>query len=236
MIQLNCFRLSKIKSPDVINYNKFHSSYISAYQGFNDRYSFNSKGFTDNSNVISLVNNLITISNDINKPFLAAGTVKFMYWNKSINSISTVYINNRIRSVSWCDKAIFIGTLNGLFKYDTINLEIKPFNNPLLKNRIEVVETLNNKAYIGTMGEGLVVLENDSIIQISKKDGLSSNLVNKLFVENDSIIWLATNNGLNRVLISNPQISVKTFNEDDGLVDSYINDVFIKGGNGLGCY
>ena len=54
-------------------------------------------------------------------------------------------------------------------------------------------------------------------------------LVNKLFVENDSIIWLATNNGLNRVLISNPQISVKTFNEDDGLVDSYINDVFIKG-------
>lgn len=226
---IELFSSVKIKTPDVINYNKFHSSYISAYQGFKDRYSFNSKGFTDNSNLISLVNNLITISNNINKPFLAAGTVKFMYWNKSINSISTVYINNRIRSVSWCDKGIYIGTLNGLFKYDTINLEIKPFNNPLLKNRVEVVETYNNKAYIGTMGGGLVVLEKDSIIQIAKKDGLSSNLVNKLFVENDSIIWLATNNGLNRVLISNSQISVKNFNEDDGLVDSYINDVFIKG-------
>lgn len=227
---IDLFSSVKIKTPDVINYNKFHSSYISAYQGYKDRYSFNSKGFTYNSNLISLVSNLSTISNDINKPFLTAGTVKFMYWNKSINSISTVNINNRIRSVSWCDKGIYIGTLNGLFKYDTINCQIKPFNNPLLKNRVEVVETLNNKAYIGTMGEGLVVLENDSIIQISKKDGLSSNLVNNLFVENDSVIWLATNNGLNRVLINDGKISVINFNEDDGLVDSYINDVYIKEG------
>jgi hypothetical protein len=216
------------KAPDYTVYSENHSSYISTTSSnVLSRYSYLSNFFS--KNILNVGNrSFLSICKDFNKPFLANGSNTVVYWEKSLNESVRIYLTNRIRSVCWNKNGIYIGTLNGLMDFDTVAKEINPFEMPLLKSRIEKVTTFNDFTYLGTMGEGLLIMSDDTLIQISKNEGLSSNLVNELFVENDSIIWVATNNGLNRVLIRENKFHIDVFNEDDGLVDSYINDVYVK--------
>ncbi len=217
----------KKKKPDFIFYSNNSGFYFSSTSGASN-YSFQSENLTTNLNTLPSTF-YVTFCEDFQKPFLAAGTVRIEYFNKATNSFSNVCLNNRIRSVCWHEKGIYIGTLNGLMNYDTIAENISPFPNPLLEVRVEKVMTYNAVTYVGTMGEGLLLIDGDSIIQVGKVDGLSSNLVNDLYVQNDSVSWVATNNGLNRVLVTQDCTLVNVYNEDDGLIDSYINDVFVKG-------
>ena len=220
---INLVSSTKDEMPNLVVYNNSQLSYLESKFDVNQKTNqliYDKKKF--------IVSRISSFCDDSEKPFLFASATSFTYFNTSKSSFEVNRIKNRIRSLCWSNKGVYIGTLNGLIEYDTSNREVSFLSDSLLKVRIESVKTFNDKVFIGTMGHGLLIMNDDSLIQISKKEGLSSNLVNALFVENDSIIWVATNNGLNRVFIGNSQIIVKQFNEGNGLVDSYINDVYIK--------
>ena len=127
--------------PDFIFYSNYCGFYFSSTSGASN-YSFQNENLTTNLNTLPSTF-YVTFCEDFQKPFLAAGTVRIEYFNKANNSFSNVYLNNRIRSVCWHEKGIYIGTLNGLMNYDTIAENISPFPNPLLEVRVEKVMTYN---------------------------------------------------------------------------------------------
>ena len=204
-------------------YNTIYQSYLKASSTIDKR--FFQLQLNNNEYTLSRISTLCT---DQEKPFLIAATHSFSYFNSNSSSPITKHVDKRIRTLCWKEHGIYIGTLNGLLVYDTLTNQFSDFKDDLLNVRVESIKCKNDITYMGTMGKGLLIQDSTSITQISSFDGLSSDLVNSVFVESDSIIWLGTNNGLNKVVRTEDSVVVEVYNEDDGLSDSYINDVFVK--------
>lgn len=126
------------------------------------------------------------------------------------------------------------GTLDNQTEPATSSLSIKakyPLN-PSLQGRINhLVTDSEGRLYIGTMGDGLVILQGDSSVTIGENQGLSSNMINHLRLENDSTLWIATNKGLDRLrFATSPKpktIGLDHLNSLDGLPSNFIRDVAI---------
>lgn len=109
-----------------------------------------------------------------------------------------------------------------------------------IPNRYPVLNTLSftdiDKSKAGifiatTLGDGVFFFNQQQILNINEKTGLTNNMCSSLFVQNDSTIWVATYNGLNRIICrdQNGEIKVRVMNfyRNDGLPSNYINDIYI---------
>jgi ligand-binding sensor domain-containing protein/serine phosphatase RsbU (regulator of sigma subunit) len=57
----------------------------------------------------------------------------------------------------------------------------------------------DKKIWIGTESKGLLILERDTLKQISASDGLLANLVNVIICDKENNIYVGTNHGLNKI-------------------------------------
>lgn len=82
-----------------------------------------------------------------------------------------------------------------------------------------------------TLGDGVFLFNQDHILSINEKTGLTDNMCSSLFIQNDSTVWVATLNGLNRIVCSASSGGIKArirnFYRNDGLPSNYINDIYI---------
>ena len=87
------------------------------------------------------------------------------------------------------DSSFLLGSLNGLWRYTGSRYEFLGVGNPLLKQRITDIVGFGEKdRYIlGTKGSGLVVSMNDTIKQISRLNGLSSNSITSLLLTGNDL-------------------------------------------------
>jgi len=127
------------------------------------------------------------------------------------------------------DSSFLLGSLNGLWRYTGSRYEFLGVGNPLLKQRITDIVGLGEKdRYIlGTKGSGLVVSMNDTIKQISRLNGLSSNSITSLLLTGNDL-WIGTNGGLNLIDIrdigkENPNVVV--LKKEHGLISNEINQL-----------
>lgn len=136
--------------------------------------------------------------------------------------------NYKIKDVCMYKNEVLLGTPFGLvIKNDTI-FKTQHLSN-LLKPRIDDIDVNDKaqKAYMATQGNGVVVY-GDSIYNISKKDGLTNNIISEVHVENDSTVWACSNSGLNRITFKpNNRFEIKTLTKSEGLLSNDINDVEI---------
>ncbi|MCH2194312.1 two-component regulator propeller domain-containing protein [Kordia sp.] len=134
-----------------------------------------------------------------------------------------------IQDLVWFKDKMLLATSEGLFvkKQDSI-LKIKS-ESEKLNVRLDniAVNEKTNTAYIASQGLGVIVYS-DTIFNISKKNGLTSNSINEVYVENDSVVWACTNSGLNKIIFhKDATSSIITLTKDDGLVSNEIEDVEI---------
>ena len=169
-----------------------------------------------------------SISENERKPVLFGSLNKVYWWDNKKSELRNHVLSDRVRSIAWAQKGIWVGTLSGLFFCDTLDSSIERVSDLALQRRTETIRSTGSDAFFGTMGNGLVIKNRDTTFKVSMSDGLSSNLVHALFTENDSTIWVATNNGLNRVCIYADHLQIDIYNEKDGLRDNYISDVHVK--------
>ncbi|NTW23321.1 MAG: hypothetical protein HGA37_01370, partial [Lentimicrobium sp.] len=97
------------------------------------------------------------------------------------------------------DGTLYIGSMNGLWKFNNNEFFYLGKVNSLLSNRITDIKysTKNDLLFIGTKGSGLLVYNlRDSVYQIFKSHGLSSNSISSLLLLGD-YLWIGTNYGLN---------------------------------------
>ena len=131
---------------------------------------------------------------------------------------------------------VLLGTLQGLYKFvlkdekkikgDFIYYGEK---NELLKNRILdiVFCDYNNKFWFATRGAGVLVYSKDTVFQITKANGLTSNSVTSIYSK-DNVIWAGTNLGLNKIILINNdplKYKIENFTVQNGLASNEVRDI-----------
>lgn len=240
----NVRRLNKSKNGKIYAYMNFDSYYKGDVNGFSkvcdntignglvfyDKYEKKEVVVCGREAVINGESFLADIyitsySKNENLPLLIGGHGKIAYFKNG--RFFTEFSHLRANGIAWKNEDVLIGTNNGMFLLDTATYKSTKLEESLLDIRIEDISLSNKIYYVSTMGNGLVVLENDTCWNIDEKEGLSSNLVNKTIVENDSILWVATNSGLNRLKLNDDNYEVSVFNKEDGLIDNDVSDILI---------
>ena len=125
---------------------------------------------------------------------------------------------------------LYLGTLSGLWRYLDGEYFHLGRHNDLLYHRITAIEKWRDHLLLGTRGAGLLIKKEDSVFQITEKDGLISNSIKTMGVYKDHI-WLATSRGLSRVQVNNlSERNYRIFNlgSYNGLPSSEVNDLAIR--------
>jgi ligand-binding sensor domain-containing protein len=138
--------------------------------------------------------------------------------------------NERATTAHYSNDTFYIGTLDGLYKLSRQTRK-KIFlgdDDPLLKSRIAAIrETQDGILWIATYDRGIIVYKNKKVIaNLSKNDGLSSNICRNLFLyKND--LWVGTDNGLNKISINENKYTITKYTVADGLLSNFINAVCV---------
>lgn len=147
-----------------------------------------------------------------------------------------VYFSHPENPRMWCTSLvknggkIWIGTNQGVRIFEGVDKKIKhPFQkNKYLSSAITSMERLNDNFFlIGTKSYGLLVVRNDSIIDvIDQEKGLVGNLVKTIHVDNQQTIWVGTNNGLSRINCDDQGVfDIYNVTTKHGLISGEINDI-----------
>ena len=133
----------------------------------------------------------------------------------------------RTTAGSYSDGIYYIGTLEGLY-LATRDKQIKYAGekDSLLRNRIAAIrQSKDGTFWIATYDKGILIYKNSKLIdQISKKNGLSSNICRTLFIHGNNL-WVGTDNGLNKVNIGDKDYPIIKYTTADGLISNSINTV-----------
>lgn len=156
----------------------------------------------------------------------------------------------RVSSLSLInDRYIYLGTLDGVYKYDYLkNITYPPEKKSLLygKRIMELQSTEDNLLCVATSTDGLYIVHNDKIIKRISNSLLSDNAITALHAVNDSSLWVGTRNGLNKIKYrfhnNNFTYKIHSFYSTDGLpantindITSYNNVIYVATENGI-CY
>ncbi len=123
---------------------------------------------------------------------------------------------------------MLIGNLSGLWRFFDGRLQPYDSSKPLLKNRITAINELQKKYLcLGTRGQGLLMVVDNELHQLTEANGLSSNNIRKIFIDGNTI-WLATNRGISRLSIQSLKpltYTIRNISFQDGLLSNEVNDI-----------
>ena len=122
------------------------------------------------------------------------------------------------------DGATWIGTANGLFRYDDGAVTFYGQKEGLkLPDVRAIAETPDGAIWFGTMGGGLGRLQNGTVQLFSRADGLASDYIQSLYVDkDDGTLWIGTyGDGLSRFKDGR----FARINSDQGLPNNFICNI-----------
>lgn len=137
-----------------------------------------------------------------NGDVLWAGNQGIMVSRNRKDILSNPAWSHRIHSCLEVGDQIFLGCLDGLRVIDNNNYsKVRVFrpNEPLLQTRInDLKRDKYGNIWASTLGNGLLYITPDSVLQVSTEEGLVSNLANTVHCDSGHV-WVATNKGLSLV-------------------------------------
>ncbi|MBK8946682.1 MAG: hypothetical protein IPM32_15620 [Ignavibacteriae bacterium] len=147
--------------------------------------------------------------------------LKILKNNSLINFVNdTQILNNEIYSIAEIDDRIYVGTYFGVYsiKEKKVN-KISYFDKIESNFIISILPIDSNKIYFGSFDKGIFYQNGNEFINLTKKNGLSENVINCLFKRNDGSMLVGTQNGLN-ILKNN--IVIDTIDMNDGLSNNAV--------------
>lgn len=137
---------------------------------------------------------------------------------------------------------LWVGTKDGLHEFIDSSYVHVGVNHPAFHHRVEDIHQFQDSTLVfGAKGYGVIVWkEGEEPLQITKKDGLTSNMLEDVHVCENNILWAGTLNGLNKITFENGQPKVRRFTMANGLpsneitqIKSYEGQVWLCTSNGL---
>lgn len=151
---------------------------------------------------------------------------------KTFSNTAKYRYNLNTYAVHILDEIIYVGTDNGIQIFSLAEIKYTPYLPNLINSRIIDLKSIGHKL-IAVSNNGIHICENDSVIHLTTKDGLVTNICRKIEVENDSVFWVANKLGLNKIIYNQKtgKYRILTFTKDCGLSSNSINDISIEGDN-----
>ena len=138
----------------------------------------------------------------------------------------------RIRAiVQTRDGYLWLGTANGLVRFDGVNFTTFGINTSSLKDNeiTSLVETGDGALWVGTYGGGLTRLKDGQFTTFTPADGLPDNSIRKLDLDAGGNLWIATPHGLSRY----DHGAFVTYTTKDGLANNFIVGICAGSGQGV---
>ncbi len=171
------------------------------------------------------------ISDNAGGYWIGGGDGFYHYIDGKTDFSSSYDKNFRLRvNAVFLDKEneLWLGTINGLWKYKNKYLQYLGRTNDLFKHRVLDIIEFQNKMVIGTKGGGILIFYKNHIKQITKDDGLSSNTITTMTVSG-KYLWAGTKNGLNCICFKtedSSEVQIKKFTKAHGLLTNEIKKIF----------
>lgn len=122
---------------------------------------------------------------------------------------------------------LWVGRANGLFEFKDSAYVHVGITLPAFNNRVEDITELPDSTLVfGTKGFGVICWKGDDIKSISQADGLTSNMIEDVYVDENGILWVGTLNGLNKITFdSSGGPKIRQFTMKNGLPTNEITQI-----------
>lgn len=131
------------------------------------------------------------------------------------------------------DSTILIGTPNGLYTKQSLDIAAVKINHPLLSECYitDILATKDGHAFIGTNAQGLFMISypDNRIRSIKLSDGNTPKYIRRLYRQNDSTYWIAADDGAySMVFDSKCRLRAsRHYTFYDGLPSDNVTDVYV---------
>lgn len=149
----------------------------------------------------------------------------------NFKEIDTVYTGTRMNSALTYQNNLWLINDYGIFKDKKKLNELSKSRSEYYQNRINDIIEFNDYLILGTNGDGLIAINNDSIIRKTRTGNLAGDFVKSIYKENDSIVWACTNSGVTRLNFNKDlsQFKSQSINHKHGLIFPAVNSICIIG-------
>jgi len=118
---------------------------------------------------------------------------------------------------------LWIGTNSGLAIFDGQRMQRPDPGNPLFNNPVKsIFQDRNANIWLGTSRKGLLKFTGSGYQLFSRKDGLSSDIINAVCEDHSGRIWVGTSDGVNRL----GKNGFDTLTTSAGLVNNNVFDLY----------
>ncbi len=153
-----------------------------------------------------------------------AGLLLFSPASGAYHPVSAFPDTEMIRKILKTPKGDFlIGSRSGLYKLSGTDFKS---DRQVLLDKVsvsDIVLSSNNNIWLSTFGEGIFLLNESGILNITEQQGLQNNFVREIAVDSSGYLWVASRSGLNKVTPDGQP----TFNTNIGLNYDNIKTLFI---------
>ncbi len=155
-----------------------------------------------------------------------------VWMDKNLKIIKTCLAPERIVSACYQGNVLWLGGLTGLWR--CIDTTIVYFGDQYagLDARIDdMVTDGDGRLWISTRGDGVFVLDNDTVHHFDKNAGLSSNTCRSIARDEKDNIWVASNHGISVISDYNRFLgtaNINRFDITDGLLSDEVNFIEVK--------
>ncbi len=133
--------------------------------------------------------------------------------NPTLDSLPADFVST---SFTDANGDIWLGHNDGsLTFFDGENFKIVSPSEQTRSRVVGIAEDKSGRIFAATLGHGLILVESDSLVQITQDEGLLNNFCYSLAFDNDGNAWVSHRLGLSRINSNN--LRVRTFGRDVGI-------------------
>lgn len=157
-----------------------------------------------------------------------------IWMDKNLQVIKSCFAPERITSACYQENTLWLGGLNGLWRCDDTLFTYAGDKYSGLNTRIDdMITDSDGRLWIATRGDGVFVLDHDTVHHFDRTSGLSSNTCRSISCDEKNNIWVATNQGISVISDYNRftgTVNVSRFDITDGLLADEVNFIEVKDG------
>jgi hypothetical protein len=150
----------------------------------------------------------------------------------SRSDLEIKYVNNDVipkryfSAVKVKNGLLYLGMNDGLYFFKNGNITKVNNAHPIFSARINDIRHFQNNYVLATLGNGIGIWDGkQSLIQLSKEDGLISDNIERVYFSKDSAIYACTKNGFSIITKKGEKWNIRNYTRHDGLSSLLVKDV-----------